>query len=242
MNKQRLGRFISKYYLNGTVNSVVLNSKSNSQQLTTRFISGDKSLLGELVMDKWDFEDSDIGIYNTEQLIKLLSVVDDDINLSLTKAGDKSIALKVSDSTSSVNYMLTDTSIINEPPTLKTIPDTFELDIDVTPQFISKFIAGKGALGETDNFTVISDDSSVKVIIGYSSVNTNRVTIPVTTTRVSNIDNLSFNANIFKEVLSANKECESASLEISSEGLARITFNVDDYKSTYYMVSAQDVD
>ena len=242
MNKQRLGRFISKYYLNGTVNSVVLNSKSNSQQLTTRFISGDKSLLGELVMDKWDFEDSDIGIYNMEQLIKLLSVVDDDINLSLTKAGDESIALKVSDSTSSVNYMLTDTSIINEPPTLKTIPDTFELDIDVTPQFISKFIAGKGALGETDNFTVISDDSSVKVIIGYSSVNTNRVTIPVTTTRVSNIDNLSFNANIFKEVLSANKECESASLEISSEGLARITFNVDDYKSTYYMVSAQDVD
>jgi ribosome maturation factor RimP len=56
------------------------------------------------------------------------------------------------------------------------------------------------------------------------------------------IDNLSFNANIFKEVLSANKECESASLEISSEGLARITFNVDDYKSTYYMVSAQDAD
>ena len=242
MNKQRLGRFISKYYLNGTVNSVVLNSKSNSQQLTTRFISGDKSLLGELVMDKWDFEDSDIGIYNTEQLIKLLSVVDDDINLSLTKAGDKSIALKVSDSTSSVNYMLTDTSIINEPPTLKTIPDTFELDIDITPQFIRKFIAGKGALGETDNFTVISDDSSVKVIIGYSSVNTNRVTIPVTTTRVSNIDNLSFNANIFKEVLSANKECESASLEVSSEGLSKIVFNVDDYSVTYYLVSAQDVD
>ena len=70
MNKQRLARFISKYYLNGTVNSVVLNSKSNSQQLAARFISGDKSLLGELVMDKWDFEDSDIGIYNTEQLIK----------------------------------------------------------------------------------------------------------------------------------------------------------------------------
>ncbi len=241
MNKQRLARFISKYYLNGTVNSVVLNSKSNSQQLAARFISGDKSLLGELVMDKWDFEDSDIGIYNTEQLIKLLSVVDEDITLSLTKAGDKAIALKVSDSTSSVNYMLTDTSIINEPPSLKTIPE-FELNIDVTPQFISKFIAGKGALGETDNFTIISDGGNVKVVIGYSSVNTNRVNIPVTTTKASDIDNVSFNANFFKEVLSANKECESATLEVSSEGLSRITFKVDDYTSTYYLVAVQDVD
>jgi len=241
MNKKRLNRFISKYYLNGTVNSVVLNSKSNSQQLSARFVSGDKSLLGELVMDKWSFEDSDIGIYNTEQLVKLLSVVDEDINLSLTRAGDKSIALKISDSSSSVNYMLTDTSVINEPPTLKSIPE-FELSIDVTPQFINKFIAGKGALGETDNFTIINDGGSIKAVIGHSSVNTNRVTIPVTTTKVSDIDNVTFNANIFKEVLSANKECESATLEVSSEGLSRITFKVDDYKSTYYLVAVQDVD
>tara|TARA_B100000902_G_scaffold398541_1_gene465685 strand:- start:1385 stop:2110 length:726 start_codon:yes stop_codon:yes gene_type:complete len=241
MNKKRLNRFISKYYLNGTVNSVVLNSKSNSQQLSARFVSGDKSLLGELVMDKWSFEDSDIGIYNTEQLVKLLSVVDEDINLSLTKAGDKSIALKISDSSSSVNYMLTDTSVINEPPTLKSIPE-FELSIDVTPQFINKFIAGKGALGETDNFTIINDGGSIKAVIGHSSVNTNRVTIPVTTTKISDIDNVTFNANIFKEVLSANKECESATLEVSSEGLSRITFKIDDYISTYYLVAVQDVD
>jgi len=241
MNKKRLNRFISKYYLNGTVNSVVLNSKSNSQQLSARFVSGDKSLLGELVMDKWSFEDSDIGIYNTEQLVKLLSVVDEDINLSLTKAGDKSIALKISDSASSVNYMLTDTSVINEPPTLKSIPE-FELSIDVTPQFINKFIAGKGALGETDNFTIINDGGNIKAVIGHSSVNTNRVTIPVTTTKVSDIDNVTFNANIFKEVLSANKECESATLEVSSEGLSRITFKIDDYTSTYHLVAVQDVD
>ena len=241
MNKQKLVRFISKYYLNGIVNSVVLNSKSKSQQLSARFVSGDKSLLGELTMDKWDFEDSDIGVYNTEQLIKLLSVMDEDINVSLTKSGDKSIALKISDSFSSVNYMLSDTSIINKPPQLKSVPE-FELNIDVTPQFISKFIAGKGALGETDNFTILTDDVSTKVVIGYASVNTNRVIIPVNTSKFSNIENVSFNASVFKEVLSANKECESATFEVSSEGLSRITFKVDDYKSTYYLVAVQDVD
>ena len=45
-----------------------------------------------------------------------------------------------------------------------------------------------------------------------------------------------------KEVLNANKECESATLEVSSEGLSRITFKVDDYSSTYYLVAVQDVD
>ena len=204
MNKQKLVRFINKYYLNGTVNSVILNSNSN--KLSARFISGDKTLLGELEMDKWQFEDSEVGIYNTEQLLKLLSVLDEDVNVSISKAGDKSIALKVTDAFSSVNYMLSDVSIINKPPQLKEVPE-FEVKIDVTPQFVNKFIAGKGALAETDNFTVLTDGSNTKLVIGYAAINTNRVTLPVTTSQSSNIDNVSFNANIFKEVLTANKEC-----------------------------------
>ena len=200
MNKTRLIRFISKYYLNGTVNSVILDSKSD--KLTTRFISGDKTLLGELSMDKSQIEECEVGVYNTEQLTKLLSVLDDDINVSVVKSENKSIALKVSDSNSSVNYMLSDVSVINKPPQLKDVPE-FQLKINVTPQFINKFISGKGALSDTDNFTVVTDDNGTKLVIGYSSVNTNRVTIPVTTTESSNIENISFNANVFKEVLSA---------------------------------------
>ena len=232
MNKQKLVRFINKYYLNGVVNSVILNSKSDLQELSARFISGDKTLLGDLTMDKWDFENSDIGIYNTEQLLKLLAVMDEDVNVSLSRAGDKSIAFKVSDSFSSVNYMLSDTSIINEPPQMKAIPD-FELSIEVTPQIINKFIAGKNALAETDNFTVITDGVWTKLVIGYASINTNRVTIPVTTSKVS---------NMFKEVLTANKECESATLEVSSEGLSKITFKVDDFTSTYWLVAVSETD
>ena len=239
MNKQKLVRFINKYYLNGTVNSVILNSNSN--KLSARFISGDKTLLGELQMDKWPFEDAEVGVYSTDQFIKLLGVLHEDVNVSINKAGDKSISLKVTDSTSAVNYMLSDTSIISKPSPMKRIPN-FELKIDMTPQVMNKFISGKGALSETDNFTVITDGTNTKLVIGYSSINTNRVTIPVTTSESSNIDNITFNANIFKEVLSANKECESATLEVSSEGLSKIVFNVDDYSVTYYLVSVQDVD
>ena len=98
MNKSKLVSFINKYYLNGTVNSVVLNSNSNTKQLSTRFISGDKNLLGEVTMEDWDFETSEIGVYSTDQFIKLLGVLDEDIRVHLTKAGDKAISLRVTDS------------------------------------------------------------------------------------------------------------------------------------------------
>lgn len=241
MNKQRLVRFINKYYLNGVADSVVLRSESNEQKLGTRFVSSDKTLLGTIIMDKWNFEDADIGIYTTEQLLKLLSVLDEDIDVSVTKAGDKTISMKISDSVSSVNYMLSDPSIINEPPQLQNIPN-FELSINMTPSVISKFISGKSALQDTSTFTVITDESSTKLVIGYSSVNTNRVTIPVTTSEFSSIDNVSFNADYFSNILVANKECESAFLQVSSEGLAKINFKIDDYTATYWLVATSEVD
>ena len=136
--------------------------------------------------------------------------------------------------------MLSDVSIINRPPRLKEIPE-FEVKIDVTPQFVNKFIAGKGALAETDNFTVLTDGSNTKLVIGYAAINTNRVTLPVETESYEVINNISFNANLFRDVLIANKECESATLEVSSQGLARINFKIDEYDATYYLVAELDV-
>ena len=241
MNKQKLVRFINKYYLNGIADSVVLKSNSSEQKLVTRFVSSDKTLLGIIQMDRWNFEDANIGVYTTEQLLKLLSVLDEDINVSITKSGDKTISMKISDSLSSVNYMLSDPSIINEPPQLQNIPN-FELSINVTPSVINKFISGKSALQDTTTFTVVTDETSTKLVIGYSTVNTNRVTIPVVTSEFSQIDNVSFNAEYFSSILVANKECESAVLQVSSQGLAKIIFKIDDYTATYWLVATSEVD
>ena len=238
MNKHSLNRFIDKYYLGGNCSSVVINSKGD--KLSTRFITGDKNLLGELHMTGWNFDEADLGVYNTEQLVKLLSVLSENISMNLTKAGDKAVSLKISDTNSDVNYMLSDLSVISSPPNLKSIPD-FEVKIKVDKSFMTKFVAGKGALTDTDNFTVITDDEGVKVVIGYAEINTNRVTLPVETESYDKIENVSFNANLFRDVLVANKECESATLEVSSQGLARINFKIDEYDATYYLVADTDV-
>ena len=237
MDKSKLVKFINKYYLGGNVNSVAINSDGNG--LSTRFVSGDKSLLGEVKLNNYSITQADFGVYQTDALLKMLSVLDNDVSIDLVKAEEKAISLDAKDSGAKVRYMLSDLSVINTPPQLKQIPE-FELLLNVDKTFVSKFISGKGALPDTESFTVISGDKT-EVVIGYSSIATNRVAVPVENQTDNTIDNISFNANLFKDVLEANKECESAVLEVSSEGLARITFNVNDYESTYYLVAVQNV-
>ena len=237
MDKSKLVKFINKYYLGGNVNSVAINS--DGKGLSTRFVSGDKSLLGEVKLNNYSITEADFGVYQTDALLKMLSVLDNDISVDLVKAEEKAISLDAKDSGAKVRYMLSDLSVINKPPQLKQIPE-FELLLNVDKTFVSKFISGKGALPDTESFTIVSGDKP-EVIIGYSSIATNRVAVPVENQTDNTIDNISFNANLFKDVLEANKECESAVLEVSSEGLARITFNVNDYESTYYLVAVQNV-
>ncbi len=240
MQKTKLDRFIQKYNLNGNVNSVKWTSKSDT--LTTSFVTTDKSLMGNVKVDNVQFEDGDVGVYTTDLLQKLLSVLGDDVTLNVSRFGDKAVSLNVKNGTVSVDYTLSDLSVIPDPPTLKRVPD-FQTKIKVDAHFINTFIKGKSALTDSETFTITNDGNEPQVVIGYSSTtNTNRVNIPVETTENGLDDNISFNADLFKDVLSANKECSSAVLEVSNDGLLRINFKVDDYDSTYYLVATQGID
>ena len=239
MQKSKLDRFIQKYNLGGNVNSV--KWKSNGDTLSTSFITPDKSLLGNVKVDKFPFEDAELGVYQTDQLKSLIGVLGDDVSLDVSRAGDKAYSLKVKNGPISVDYVLSDLSVIADPPALKRLPE-FGTQIKLDNNFINTFIKGKGALSDVDTFTIINGANGCEVVIGYSSTNTNRVNIPVETTSNDLTDPITFNANLFKEVLVANRECTSAVLEVSNEGLAKVNFKVDDYDSTYYVVAMQDVD
>ena len=240
MEKTKLNKFIQKYNLGGNVNSVKWTAGTN--QLKTSFVTPDKSLLGTVVAENVKFENADLGVYQTDQLQKLLNVLDNDVDLSLTRAGDRAVSLKVKNGSVSVDYVLSDLSVIPDPPALKRLPD-FQTQVKLDSQFIDTFIKGKSALADVDMFTFVNDkDGNLNAVIGYSSTNTNRVTIPVETESNGLTEPVTFNANLFKEMLVANKECKSAVLEVSNEGLAKVNFKIDDYDSTYYIVAMQDVD
>ena len=86
---------------------------------------------------------------------------------------------------------------------------------------------------------IIVPNNKGSIILGYSNINTNRIKIDVDCTCDSDIEPISFSANFLKEILVANKEAKDATLKISSDGLAHISFEVDGYKSDYYLVQIQ---
>ena len=121
MNKVLLERFISKYSLGDNVTSVVWVVKDNV--LKTNFITLEKSLLGTVALDNFQFEDIRLGIYNTAQLSRMLSVLGDDVKLTVLRSEETAISVKVEDVNASINFMLSDESVITNVPVMKNEPE-----------------------------------------------------------------------------------------------------------------------
>ena len=233
MEKQKLNRFVSKYNLSGLVESVKWESDGSS--LSTSFISDDKSVLGSVSMSGFDYDKIEFGVYDTTKLTKMISVLGSDVEFEVQSVDDKGVSLKFKDGSTSVNYMLADLSVIPNVPALKSLPE-FDVQIKVDQNFITKFIRAKGALADENNFTFICKGGKGQIIIGYSNINTNRISIDVDCNCKGDVDAISFSATYLKEILVANKESNEATLNISTQGLSHIHFEADEYVSDYYLV------
>jgi len=233
MEKQKLNRFISKYNLAGLVESVKWQSSNNT--LNTSFISDDKSVLGTVNMTGFDQNDLTFGVYDTTKLIKMLGVLGADIDFELSVVNDKVASAKFKDESTSINYMLADLSVIPTVPDLKQLPE-FDVKLKLDQNFITKFIKAKGALAEVDNFTFLSKNNKHQIIIGYENINSNRISIDVECETTDEVKPISFSAKYLKEILVANKEAKTATLNISTQGLAHIHFEVDEYTTDYFLV------
>ena len=109
MNKNQLTNFITKYTLGGEIKSTKWTS--NGSSLSTRFISGDKSVVGSVTLSKFNhLAPCELGVYNTGQLSSLLSVLGDDVELNLSQSGDKFISMEFEDTKRKTKskYMLSD--------------------------------------------------------------------------------------------------------------------------------------
>ena len=236
MNKITLDTFIQKYNLGGSINSVKWESTGDT--LSTRFISPDKSLLGELTLSKQTLPKFEVGVYDTPLLSKMIGTLADKVDFSLTEVDNMPVAFKLSDSIMKADYVLAAIGVIPDVPALKNTPE-FNTIVNIDSQFINSFIRGKGALGDVDTFAINPVDGGVEFVIGYSDINSNRISIKAKSDAVNMKDSIVFNANLFKELLNANKECSKATLQISDKGLAHIEFNVDDFNVKYWLVSQQ---
>ena len=236
MNKAKLTRFIQKYSLGGLVESVAW--KAGDNKLVTRFISDDKTVLGEIQLDNFAFTSPDLGVYTTSTLSKLLSVVGEDIELEAQEIEGKAVNLFVKSENTQVQFQLADLAVIPNVPDLKKLPD-FDVDIAFDGAFIDKFIKAKNALSEVDTFTILTEKNELKIVLGYSNINSNRVVFVVDKAYSGDVKPISFSAKYLKEILTANKEATAVVLKVSTQGISHVEFKIDDFTARYFLVEQQ---
>jgi|694.fasta_scaffold06172_17 hypothetical protein len=245
MKKQVLNTFIDKYSLNGTIESVKWVVDNKNKQIKTSSISDDKNVVSYVsIKDDAGLSEAEIGINDTAKLKKLLGVLTDDVNITFNKRDEKIVSLSLNSESTDVQYVTADLSVIPKVPDLKKLPP-FNLEIPLTKEFVTTFVKAKSALSDVDTMTFTKDKKDkIKLTIGYSSVNSNRINIDVKP--IEGKDTLGktihFSAKYLKEILTSNSDCENAVLKISDAGIAHVEFNNELFSSSYYLIDIKSVD
>jgi hypothetical protein len=233
MEKSKLEKFIGRYNLGGVCESVSVVSENN--KLRVRGIAEDKNVLVEVDLKNIAFPSGTFGVFETKKLRAMLSVMGENLSVSTVQGSRQAVTgLTLADGSTKATFVLADPSVIPSVPDIKA--PNFDVTIAIDDKFINTFIKAKNALSEASTFAIISDGSSTTatVVIGYSSLNTNRISIDATMDAPFTITPLNFSATYMKEILSAHKDC-TGEFCISTKGIAMISFTDGDYTSVYYL-------
>lgn len=238
MNKQTLTSAVDKYYLNGTVEAVKWVVKD--KVATIDFITPMKNLVGKVISPNFDLEDSEVGIYNTSQFYKLVKIMNDTVVLKLNKSERGTpLELTLADNQYDLNYYLSDLNLIETVPSINE-PADYDAELDIDSDFINKFTSAKKALGDVKQFTAKSEVNDgimeLLITIGEGNGYANKIKFKTKCEALFGLDEIPFPADVMMEVLKANEDATEGKLQISQEGLMKISFKEDGIESTYYLV------
>jgi len=233
MKKVDLLNMIKKYHLNGTCESCIFDCTVDNYATVT-VAPEEKNMVAIVTCTLPELPNSKLGIYETSKLLKLISILDDEIKISI----DDSV-FQLSDGKIESNFILSDLEIIPKPPAIKEIPE-MDIEIELTPEFRTNFLKACNALTDNVNFGIVVEDGKINVILNYSLHNVTNIKIPAAGTIHNEIEPIKFYINYLKEILLANSEYETSKFLISGAGLAKIAFTGKDYEAQYYLVKLQD--
>ena len=234
MEKNKLQSFINRYYLAGNCEAVTV--KANGQSVNCELIDVDQTVVGKVKWKTDPFMSGELGINHTGALTKMLSAVGDKIDIEVNDAQGKNYAMKIKEGSTTMTFMLADTSVIPAVPAINAEPE-YEVTIDIDELFVNKFIKAKNALPDANNFAVQVQNGKITFIINYTTINSDNVTFEIDGT-ANELEPICFSADKLKEVLTANKG-DKGTMHISSNGLARVDFTGTDFESNYWLVQLQ---
>jgi len=243
INKQRLQSIITKYHLNGLTQSAKWVTENG--KLSICFVSDNKDLAGDVEVNSSPVEDSELSIFDTAQLNKLISVTNGDLLLTLEKNHKVYSKLYIEDSSFNVAYNLADSLLIPKRGTIN-FPEVYDVIIDLNSEIVDNLIKAKNALsGISDMMITTIEDEDRGKVVEYSFGDVSNYSNKIRYTIDEGIEikqdiKLPFNSDLFKDILNSNKDLESGKISISEEGFMKLEFTTEDINSVYYMVRKED--
>jgi len=236
IHKNKLLSFISKYYLNGLSNQVKWRIKDGKLLV----YAGEAGRVCRVELDNFPLEDGELGKFDTQKLSKLISITSGELMLSVDKIKSIFTKLYLQDANYTLIYSLADVLILGK-NTYYNDPEKWVIELNLTQDDVDHLIKAKNALSDVSNMLITTstdlDGTPIcEFIFGDNTGFSHKITYPISTGIISISDlNLPFDSDVFRDILSSNKDQDSCTLKISQDGILKLNFDSTDLKSEYFM-------
>lgn len=231
-----LKSFIKKYYLAGKTESV--NWEIQDNKLTVNFSPiVERELIGKVELNNFPINDNcSIGINNTTQLLKIISLLEDPLQIDINKRGKTVTKVILSDSQFKTQYAAADPLVIQKPGSLRQEPE-FQFKFSILPH-VKALIKAKSALPDESNIVHLNSEKGKLIFtFGGTLEHANKISYIIEDIQ-DNVFNFEYcvNSELLKHILNENQSMDDIIMKININGLVCIECNDKDITSVYYLV------
>lgn len=232
---------IEKYSLGGAINRALFTNKDGKLKIIG--IEDNKSLYAIISSRRKIFdEDMQFGIYNTSNMLGLLSLLDGNVTVEM---GKQNFVLSQNDVSVEINFA--DSSVIGsdnyKEPNPAKLPKEYEIDMELNKEIIDKILKSIGAFSSSEkNLYFQFKRHKPVLVIGDEVSKSNKVNFDISTFgKFKEFDGqLAFFLKFFKSILSSVKTMDKITLKASIAGIMIIECTDENNQCKYFMGADQE--
>ena len=214
---------VDDYYIFWTV-------ENGRLRLSSYVIAHKSSTLATIEVKDFYLPDSVSVIRDPGRLMKLINITGDNLSVSIDDN-----RMKLEDGSFDMEFVLCDPNTIGvKVPDIEE-PISYELTIDLTDEFVNRYIAAKSA-NNTEIVSVEVANRQAKFELGEANGYTNKIKFSVNLDGMFDMERLLFSSDVIEEILKRNKGTQGK-LYVCEEGLMKIQYMDGTIKSTYFLVA-----
>lgn len=234
-----LSSFIQRYNLNKLIEKAVISCENGV--LKCDVSTPDKSNIVYIKQENCTLPDFKIGVMTSSELLSLLKIVSEDLEIEFKENSNNWIhQIIVTDGDTNFVYNTSSLDVFDNAPEIDELPE-FETEILINAELIGNFIKSSDILN-AEYFVVNSSGKKTEFVINYNKIKANTITFPVSTKDDKHFktkNELILKTDFLKQIFLANKSFEEATLQISTEGLARLYFKSGELSIEYYCLLSE---